>query len=436
MAFLSRLAGTEISSFQLFQVFRQAGVLLGAVLLSRSGLGRGLVGTFEWYLFLGTTLSFFWINGLMQGFLRYGGELSPRLEQRSFFLAVYCFLWLLSALLFVAINLWGPSIAIALGIQVSLSLLSVFGVFLLLHLPAFIVEHYFLLDRDAIALRRYGWYQFIGYLLALGLPTFLGYGLKGIFFGLIYWSAGKHLILGYKFLGAGLPKPSFHLLKPWIGLSLPLIGYALIGGFHEPFDNWLVNQTYSADPGIFALYRYGSRELPFILVLSAGLSTAMLPFVSREGPTAYGALKMRAVGLMHLLFPLSTLLLATSSWWFPLVFSVDFAAAVPVFNALVLVLISRTLFPQTLMIALGQQKILLWVSVAELVINVSLSIGLVQIWGLQGIIAGTLLAYFFEKITYVIILYKKFRISPRAYHNWTIWSAYSLVLLLVYFFWG
>lgn len=433
MGIFSRLAASEISSFQLFQVFRQAGVLLGAILLTQTGLGRDFIGTFELFLFLGATLSFFWVNGFMQGFLRFAADLQSRTEQRSFFLVVYLFLFFLSGLLFVLLKFWGPSVALGLGVTIPISILSVYVVWLLLHLPGFLVEHYFLLDKDASSLRRYGWYQMLGYLAALGIPSILNYGIREIFIGLILWSAGKHLFLAYKFFGEGMPKPDFTQLMPWIRLSLPLIAYAFIGGFHDPFDSWLVNQTYSGDPGIFALYRYGSRELPFILVLSAGLSTAMIPEVSREGPAAYETLKSRATFLMHLLFPLSILLLATSVYWFPLIFSSDFAAAVPVFNTLVLILISRTMFPQTLMIALGQQSTLFWVSVAELAINILLSIWLVRIWGLQGIIAGTLLAYFFEKITYMFILYVKFGLLPKAYHNWKVWISYSMILLLVYF---
>jgi len=407
-------------------------VLLGAVALANSKLGSEGIGFFEFYLFLGSSLSVFWINGLIQGFLQVGAGMDAA-RLRGFIPGVYLVLLGLSALLGLLIAVKGEALALFLGIPVSLPLLPYYAGYLFLNGPAFLVEHLLLLRRSGQTLRRYGVYQFAGYLLAVGFPAFAGFGLVGIFSGLLLWSLGKHLFFGVLLVREGFSFSEGSHLKNWIWVSLPLAGYALLGGLHETFDNWLVNYFYAADPAIFAIYRYGSRELPLSLVLSAALTTAMIPWLVREQAGACLALRERSSKLMHLLFPLSLLLLWSSRWWFTAIFGEAFAESVPLFNTLLLIVISRTVFPQALMMALGQQKTMLWIAVAELLLNVLLSLLLVRLWGLTGIITATLLAYLFEKLAYMVILYRRFGIRPSVYHNWPLWLGYSLILVGVFY---
>lgn len=428
-----RLKLTEISSFQLFQVFRLGSLLLGAVLLANSGLGRAMIGSFELYLYLGTTLSFFWVNGLMQGFLRFGSKLESALEKQQFYQGAYLFLLLAASILAVSLHYFGEgTIAELLSIGIRLPLLDLYAIYLLLHLPAFLAEHYLLLEKRSFLLRQYAGYQFGGYLMALAIPVFSGGGIAQVFQGLIVWSMGKHLFLLRLFFWKKTLSLDLEQQRSWLIVSLPLVAYALIGGVHDSFDSWLVNRAFGGDPEIFALYRYGARELPVVMVLSAALSTAMIPVLTQKGKEGHAMLKARATQLMHLLFPLSVFLLLSSDYWFPLLFSETFRDSIPVFNTLVLVLLSRLLFPQAVMIALGQQKTMLKVAVVELLLNMSLSMILVRYWGLQGIIAGTLIAYLFEKITYMVLLYKGHGIAPKTYHNWKVWTIYSAITLLVY----
>ena len=425
------LQWTESSSFQLFQVLRQSAVLLGAILLANSPLGAQLIGSFELYLFLGTSLSAFWVNGLIQAFLQVSASLDE-IYRRRFLAGAYLVLLLFSGILALFMVFRGQALADVLGIPVLLPLLPLYALFLFLNGPAFILEHVLLVEKSSLVLRRYGVYQSLGYLVAIGLPAYAGMGLAELFGALVCWSLGKHILLWVLFFRDGWPVPDKHSTIHWLKVALPLVGYALIGGMHESFDNWLVNYRFAGDPGIFAVYRYGSRELPLSLVLSTALSTAMIPVLVQNTTDAYDLLRQRSVRLMHLLFPISILLLVSSEAWFTLLFSETFSPSIPLFNTLLLVVISRVVFPQSLMIALGQQKIMLWVSLAELLLNVVLSLSLVQLWGLQGIIAATLIAYLFEKLVYMGILYLKFGIKPGAYHNLQLWISYSLILLAVY----
>ncbi|MEZ5032210.1 MAG: hypothetical protein R2787_12460 [Saprospiraceae bacterium] len=48
--------------FQLFQVARQGATVLIAILLAKSDLSLGDIGQYEQLLFLGYTLTFFWLT--------------------------------------------------------------------------------------------------------------------------------------------------------------------------------------------------------------------------------------------------------------------------------------------------------------------------------------------------------------------------------------
>ena len=211
-----------------------------------------------------------------------------------------------------------------------------------------------------------------------------------------------------------------------------MIGYALISGFPPVFDSWLVGWFYK-DESSFAIFRYGARELPLAIALANALSAAMIPEVTKNKTAAFTIIKQKSLKLYHLLFPLSILLMLTSKWWFPLVFNADFEGSAEIFNVFLLVIISRLVFPQTILMALKETKIILGISILELLLNVVLSILLVQKFGLIGIAFGTVAAFWFEKIAIAIYLHFKHEISFENYTPVGWFLGYSFLLVLSYF---
>jgi peptidoglycan biosynthesis protein MviN/MurJ (putative lipid II flippase) len=94
-----------------------------------------------------------------------------------------------------------------------------------------------------------------------------------------------------------------------------------------------------------------------------------------------------------------------------------------------LLIISRLLFPQSIAIAKGEQKILLPIAVVELLINVIASTILVQYYGLAGIAFGTWIASLSEKLLIAAWLYHKFRITITSYTALIIYILYSTILM-------
>ena len=75
--------------------------------------------------------------------------------------------------------------------------------------------------------------------------------------------------------------------------------------------------------------------------------------------------------MMHRLIPLGILLMLSSKWIFPAVFNAQFSDSYVYFNIYLLLLIPRLIFPQSVLIAGGQTRVQLYISIAEFVVNIT-----------------------------------------------------------------
>ena len=140
--------------------------------------------------------------------------------------------------------------------------------------------------------------------------------------------------------------------------------------------------------------------------------------------------------MMHLLFPVTIVLLLVSKYAFPFFFTEKFTASVPIFNIYLLLIISRLIFPQTVLIALQKSKTLFKVSIIEWFCNVALDWIFISLLfssgkGMQGIAFATILAYLLEKA--ILAWYcKKDGISFTSYVPVKQWVVYSGITIGAY----
>jgi len=160
----------------------------------------------------------------------------------------------------------------------------------------------------------------------------------------------------------------------------------------------------------------------------------MIPEINKNRTAAFFQLKQKSLKLIHLIFPISILLMLTSEWWFPKILNADFTESVEIFNVFLLIVISRLVFPQTILLALKETKVILSISLMELFLNILLSVILVQQYGLVGIAIGTVIAYWFEKIAIAAYLQFKHGIGFGKYTPVKCFLGYSVLLLLSYLF--
>ncbi|MFK7772425.1 MAG: polysaccharide biosynthesis C-terminal domain-containing protein [Saprospiraceae bacterium] len=423
---------TNVRALQGSQIMRQGAAILISILLAKSVLTSEEIGTFEMLTFIGATLSFFWIAGLNQGILPFFPKLNST-DRRPFIFNIFLLFCAISTFVIVLLFLLENSITQLLVGQESLPFVKWYSIYLLFFMPSFLVDYIYLVNNRAKEILVFGVVVFTLQVLVVFIPLILGKGLLGSIQGLIGLGIFRFLWLLKVVFDFGKVEWKGEIMNDYLKLSIPLILYALLSGFPTVFDSWVVGWFYE-DKSTFAIFRYGARELPLAIALANALSMAMIPEIVKNHNNAFTHLKNKTLSLFHWLFPLSIILMLTSFWWFPRVFNPDFIESASVFNVFLLVIISRLIFPQTILIALGKTKMVFYISILETILNIILSVILVQYFGLIGIAFGTVLAYLFEKIAIAIYLFFQHGISFSKYTpvGWFIF--YSILLLTSYFF--
>lgn len=424
---------TNVKALQAFHLMRQGAALLIAVLLTKTSLSTGQIGTYEMLLYLAGLVSTFWIQGLVQGLLSEYPRL-PLKEQRQFVANAYGLFLVLGLCIGGGMILAKPLVLPLLSGQSQLDFYELFFIYVALNFPPFLLENFFLLWQRPQGNFIYGLLSYVPMVGIVILPPWLGLDFIYSFYGLIILALFRHLFLLYHVLHYAEWQWRADLLLRWCRIASPLILYALLGGLNQSFDSWLVGQYYAGDETRFAIFRYGARELPLVMALAAALGTAMVPQLAGKLEPALGDLRAKSRKLLHLLFPLSIVLMLTSGWLFPLVFNADFQESVSIFNVFLLVIISRLIFSRTVLVALQDNQIVLLFSLIELVANVLLSWWLISKVGLIGVAWGTLLSISLEKVLLCWRLYWRFGISWHRYTDLGWWGGYALVLLCAFVF--
>lgn len=422
---------TNVKAMQAFQLLRQGSFIIGAILLPNLGVDQQVIGQFEQLLYIGYSLSFFWVAGLVQGLLSSYTDYAAQDRQRFLFNA-YGFFTGMSSLVFI-LMLCFPGIVFAVFTKGQpLPYYYLFILYLLLNTPTFLLENLLLLKAEYRKIYFYGFFSFFAYLAALMLPLVLGYDFWYAITGLVVMALLKHFYLLLLVWQTGVLRLHFPLLKKWMVLSAPLILYAFLGGLMQTFDGWIINYWYEGDPEKFAVFRYGARELPLVLALSAAFGSAMLPEIRKDRKKALEAIRYKSLRLFHLLFPLSALLLAFSDYWFPFVFTSAFQESVILFDTYLIIVCSRLIFSRTVLIGMQDNRMVLYISVAELLINIGLSFYFIAHFGLFGVALATLLAFSLEKVFLCIYLWYRHGIPVRRYAHLAWWGTYSAIIVFLF----
>lgn len=418
-------------AFQAFQISRQVGSILMAILLAKSNLELDDIGLYEQLLFLGYILTFFWLQGLLQGFVA-SYPISDPTNQRSLEQAAAGLLILIGAGLGLLSWLFaGPFSALFTGGVVPDSWWQLFAFFFIPAQVTSLVEHVYLLRGDKRSLLVWTIFTSLGMILALILPVWWYGTLQAGIWGLIGYAALRVIWMVILIRPWFVLQRSIPVLSEWGRLSLPLIGYAIAGGATVIVDGWIINHHYH-NAQVFAIFRYGARELPFSMALASGVGTAAIALLVANWTTGLQDLKKRIARLCHMMFPITLVLIATSNWWYTKLFSPDFAASAQIFNIYLLILISRVLLTSPLLTAGRHTKAMLTIGVMELAVNIILSLIFVQFWGIAGVAWATVIAYTFEKLAHMVFIRSVYKLSPSAYLPTGLVLRYSTLMILVY----
>lgn len=439
MQFISRISDqlrplfqlSEVNALQAFHVMRQAAAILTSVIMAKSALSTEAIGRWEMLLYIGYTLSFFWVSGLIQGML----TIVPKLEEKQRKVFIFN-----TYLLFFAIGIFAGGalfwchqpVIYLLTNGTYLPHIELFGIYLALHLPVFLLENLYLLMRQPKNIFRFGVFSSLGHLLSVGIPLWAGWGIEGGVGGLALFAAMRHLVLLNFIAKQSLAIFQWSCWRQLLQISTPLMGYSILGGLQVTLSAWFVAWFFPGNEHQFAVFRYGAMELPFTLALTNGLGTAILPLLAENQREGLVQIRRQSKYLAHLLFPIAIIIMLSSKWLFPWVFRDTFAESVPIFNIFLLILVTRMVFSRTVLTGLQANRVVWWVSVVEILLFTALCFGFGPWLGLKGIALATLAAYASEKIILSVYLYYRYGIRLQAYLDIKTFCWYSIGLLSAY----
>ncbi|MFH2094762.1 MAG: polysaccharide biosynthesis C-terminal domain-containing protein, partial [Bacteroidota bacterium] len=304
-------------------------------------------------------------------------------------------------------------------------------IYILLANPGYMIEFIYLVKNRPKNILVYGLLFFFLQIIAAGLPPVFGYDIIYSIYGLISLSVIRLIWLGVLIFRHSIIRISFPYLREHISVGYPLIISVLLSGSAQYVDGYLVSQYYSRE--VFAVFRYGARELPFVVLMANALSNSMLPEMSLKNgfSGALASIKRKSLRLMHFVFPAAIIIMFFSHWLFPIIYNEGFRESATIFNIYLLLTISYMVFPQTVLIGLKRTRTIMLTSFIELVINVALSILLIRYLNIAGVALATVIAYYSEKAI-LIIFNSAYKIRPASYIplGWLLF--YSVITLAVY----
>ncbi len=429
---LSSRTQTPVFSLQFIQLLRFATLFFISIAFAKSNYSIADIGIYEKFLYFAGALSFFWTNGIIQAFLSLFNKQTSEKEQlkliaNSLFLSAF-----FSILIFGLVILFEHGFAQFFINSQQIPYRTLFLIYLLLSPLTFFIEYFYLVKKQYQNIYRYGIGTYLLQLVLLVVPAFIYDKLEYSLNGLVIISFIRVIWLLLVLKGVPLTFFSLQHIVELIKTSAPLILSSFIAGSIPYVDGVLVAMNY--DDTVFAVYRYGARELPISVLLANAFSNAMIPVINSSSnitPLLY-EIKRKSLQLMHVLFPVSMVLLVVSSFLFKVIFNPQFMESSHIFNVMLLLIIPRMMFPQTILIANRFNKYTLIASLSEWLTKVVCSILLLHVWGVFGIAMATFVAFIVEKFILMYFVRQRLQITPSEYIplKWLLF--YSALIFIIF----
>ena len=391
------------------QLFRFLSGLSFQIFLTHSALNAVQVGVFETIIFAWVSISFFWVNAYINIVLVFLSNSKFEKSNTETFLArQFIFTSALNFIGAIVFSLvFSPQI-----FQTAPFVFLFWGAQIFLNATNFI-EPKLIAENKPNKIFEFGVLNLLLPYILLGLLIFFGantFYAVGIFLGFSIFVFLIFMIqhLRYKDSNFNIKKIRTEFLKS----VSPLIAYA------------------ATNNDKFAVYRYGVRELPFTLAITNGFGFSAIGSLHSVNDLA--RFREGSKKILLQIFFITWLLLLTSRWTIPFIFSNKFSASISFFNLNLLLVLSRALMPQIILRAKNAQLSILYAGIAETIFIIILSVILAPKFGAMGILFSVVVGFIFEKIVLAIILKTKFNISLKNYTPIGYYGVLSFFTLLLY----
>jgi len=419
----------KVFSLQIVQLVRTAVVFGVSIFLAQFYKDTKIISQYETLLLVGTGLTFFWVSGLMTTFLPYYYNKSEE-DRKSVIYNTFISLSALSILSFFAV--------IALGAMffdtINVSLFIAYGLFILFNSPSFLIEYIYLVNQKNKSIILYAIIVFSIQLLVFCVPLFFGASLLVAVYCIAVLALFKFIFLVFLVRKYGKASFDFALVKAYLSKSTPIIITLLIGGSTEYVNGFIV-KSYASDHE-FALFRYGAREFPLSRILANTLSVVLSGTVANaiangKLKDSLAQLKNSSKRLMHILFPLTLVLMLSSQYIYRFAFTETFEDSYKIFNIYLLLVVSRMVFPQTVLLGMQKNRQVMYASAIEFSVNFGLGLLLISRFGIFAVPFATLSAFYVYELI-LIFFVKKEGVKLKSYLPIKTWLIYSSLLWLVF----
>ncbi|MDD2563868.1 MAG: polysaccharide biosynthesis C-terminal domain-containing protein [Salinivirgaceae bacterium] len=435
MKLLQKITQSKTFGLQFFMMGRFAGMLLVSVLLAKSSLWMSNpistyeIGQYELFLFIAGFINFFWVNALVRGMLGHVETQSRAIVNQQVTQVFYLFgaLSMAFTVLFLI-----AQFGFSLFENKSILIIGGATLYSLLWTPSMLLEYTFILRKESLPLYLSGFITPLFFVFfALG-GAIITQSIEGVIIGTLFFAASRFIATSFSTFSPGFHKPDYKWIKRFIIFSSPLLLSAIIAESGIYIDGIIVNSLF--DEQVFAVFRYGARELPLNTIMALGLSNAMIPMlVASTNPNReLSELKHKTKRLLYILVPISTLFLIFSDWIFIHVFNESFKESAIVFDVYLLLVVPRLLLPQTIIVGFKRHKLLIWVSILEIITNVTLSVWWGIWWGIFGIAMATLCSFAVEKIVMITLTRKYINIPASKYIPVKSFVVFALIITAVF----
>jgi O-antigen/teichoic acid export membrane protein len=407
---------------------RYAALLIISVLFAQSHWTVETIGTWEGLMLLSGLTGFFWVSGILTTLIPLYQK-AKETEQKQLLSGTFRAILAINSLIVLLLFLSKGPILALLNIEPGNSYY-IFLFYIWFNNPAFLTEYLFLIQHRSAAMIKYGLSVFAFQLLLVGLPPLLGFGFSVSLWGLLCFSIVKFIICLSQLNDALFTKPDKAIFKTHFKVAIPLAGSLFLGGASTYIDGFIV--AAKLDESALAVFQYGAREFPLVLLMANAFSTATVANIAADLNQGMALIKQRAEKMFRYFLPIAILLMVSSKFLFPLVFTSAFADSYLIFNIYLLLIISRLVFPQTLLTGIGKTKILLGSASIEIILNVGLSLILIGPYGIQGVAWATIVAHFADKLILIGYNWHVLGIAPNKYLNVAVYLLYSLILAVCF----
>lgn len=408
-------------------------------MFTKSHLSLKDIGDYELILFIASGLSFFWVNGIIQSFLplyhnnsRFFRKDKTHEKYRSpEIFNAFILLTGISTLLCIILWLLSSQIRVFATVQ-ELPYFNLMLLYILTSTPTNLVENIYLVRNKPEKIFTYGFSTFSLQLFLVLYPIHLGYGVREAMYGLIIISVIRLIWLAILLRRYARFKFSPAFLWEHVRLGAPLIVSSLLSGSAQYIDGLIVSARFT--PEKFAIFRYGAKEVPLVTQMASGLNNSMLTEFGtpEKNRKAIAELRGKSRHLMHIIFPICILLLFFANRIFPTLFTENFNRSSDIFMMYVLLVTSRALFPQTILIGLKKTRVVMIVSIVSIALNIALSLMLIPHYGLIGVALATVLIFILEKGTLIAYNHFWMGISPKSYTALAWYLFYTITLITIF----